>query len=297
MREISDILVPTDFSESAHAALGTAIGLAKALDASVHVAHVLHSPVQLSALGQMPIPPDLWSQVRNSAARKLDEAAKTAAAEGVRARTHLTEGPNAQAIVELADKIEADLIVMGTRGLSGLKHVMLGSVAERTVRLAHCPVLTVKANHTGRLNPQTIVVPIDFSGTSSHALELARDLARAAGPAHIVLVHACEVPIELAMYAPDHSAPFVEKLSEDASKRLASTLADLQDAGISAEYLLLRGSPDAVINRLAEERKADLIAMGTHGRTGLPHLALGSIAERVVRTAPCPVLTVKDPAR
>ena len=210
MREIKRILVPTDFSENAKAALGTAIGLAKALDASVHVVHVLHSPVQLSAFGQTAIPQVLWTQVRDAAARKLDKAAKTAADEGLRSRSHLTEGTNAASIVELADKIEADLIVMGTRGLSGFKHVMLGSVAERTVRLAHCPVLTVKANHTGGLNPRTIVVPIDFSGTSSHALEFSRDLARAAGPAHIVLVHAYEVPIELAMYAPDLSAPFVE---------------------------------------------------------------------------------------
>ncbi len=109
MREISDILVPTDFSESAHAALVTAIGLAKALDARVHVAHVLHSPVQLSALGQMAIPPDLWSQVREAAARKLDKAAKTAAAERVRARTHLTQGSNAPSIVELADRIASRL--------------------------------------------------------------------------------------------------------------------------------------------------------------------------------------------
>ena len=94
----------------------------------------------------MAIPQDLWTQIRDAAGRKLDKASQTVSAEGLTVETHLTEGANAQAIVEVAVKIGADLIVMGTRGLSGLKHVMLGSVAERTVRLAPCPVMTVKTD-------------------------------------------------------------------------------------------------------------------------------------------------------
>ena len=146
MIEIKTILVPVDFSEHSKKAVSTAVGLAKTLGASVHLTHVLHYPVQVAAPGTVAIPQDLWTQVRDAAARKLDKVSQTVKADGIEAETHLTEGPSAQSIVEVAEKIGADLIVMGTRGLAGLKHVMLGSVAERTVRLAHCPVMTVKAD-------------------------------------------------------------------------------------------------------------------------------------------------------
>ncbi len=146
MREIKTILVPTDFSDHSKHATDTAIGLAKTLGASIHLVHVLHYPVQVAAPGQVAIPQDLWTQIRDGAARRLEKTSKSVSSAGIAVETHLTEGANAQAVVELAKKIKADLIVMGTRGLSGLKHVMLGSVAERTVRLAPCPVMTVKAD-------------------------------------------------------------------------------------------------------------------------------------------------------
>lgn len=146
MIEIKKILVPVDFSEHSKQALDIAVGLAKTLSAEVHLVHVLHYPVQVAAPGQMAIPADLWTEIRDAAARKLEKTTKTVEGEGIKAESHLSEGPNAHSIVELAEKLGVDLIVMGTRGLSGLKHVMLGSVAERTVRLAHCPVLTVKAD-------------------------------------------------------------------------------------------------------------------------------------------------------
>jgi nucleotide-binding universal stress UspA family protein len=143
--EIKTILVPTDFSDHSTTAIETAVDLAKTLGASVHLVHVLHFPVLVAAPGQVAIPQELWTQIRDGATRRLEKAKESVAANGISAESHLSEGANAQAIVELAEKIKADLIVMGTRGLSGLKHVMLGSVAERTVRLAPCPVMTVKS--------------------------------------------------------------------------------------------------------------------------------------------------------
>lgn len=145
MIELKNLLVPVDFSDHSTKALDTAIGLAKTVGAKLHLVHVLHFPVQVAAPGQVMVPQDLWTQIRDAARRRLEQAAETVAGREVQVETHLTEGPNAQSIVELAEKIGADMIVMGTRGHSGLKHVLLGSVAERTVRLAHCPVMTVKA--------------------------------------------------------------------------------------------------------------------------------------------------------
>jgi nucleotide-binding universal stress UspA family protein len=139
---------------------------------------------------------------------------------------------------------------------------------------------------------RTIVVPTDFSKSAERALGLARDLAQDAGPAHLILTHAVFVPIEIEALGVDLQAG-LSGIEERVVEDLERILVELQDAGISAEYLSVRGSPERIILEVASSKNADLIVMGTHGRTGLAHVVLGSVAERVVREAPCPVLTVK----
>ena len=139
---------------------------------------------------------------------------------------------------------------------------------------------------------QTIVVPTDFSASAGRALGLARDLARDAGPAHLILTHAVFVPVEIEALGVDLQTG-LSGIEERVADDLERILVELQDAGISAEYLSARGSPERIILEVASSKNADLIVMGTHGRTGLAHVVLGSVAERVVREAPCPVLTVK----
>jgi len=167
-------------------------------------------------------------------------------------------------------------------------------VAERTVRTAPCPVLTVKQDGAGALPLRTILVPMDFSPAAHEALELAKALAKSAGPSHLILVHAYYVPIELEQYLIQKGDPVLERLSESVTKDLEKILTDLQNAGISSEYIAQNGAPERLIVELAKSKHVDLIAMGTHGRRGLSHLLLGSVAERVVRTAECPVLTVRE---
>ena len=143
--ELRKIIVPVDFSEHARAALATAIDLGKPAKATIHLLHSYPIFVaDLSPYGYA-LPANLDRDVREAAATQLGQWADKARSEGLTVETTLTPTPACQATVELASETRADLIVMGTRGLSGLKHVMLGSVAERTVRLAPCPVLTVKA--------------------------------------------------------------------------------------------------------------------------------------------------------
>lgn len=145
--EIHKIIVPVDFSEHSRVALQAAIDLAKQNKASLHLLHSYPIFVaDLSPYGYA-LPANLDRDVREAAATQLAQWSDKAKAEGLSVETSLTPTPACQATVELANESKADLIVMGTRGLSGLKHVMLGSVAERTVRLSPCPVLTVKAKH------------------------------------------------------------------------------------------------------------------------------------------------------
>jgi nucleotide-binding universal stress UspA family protein len=144
MTRFQTILVPVDFSAHSDKALDCALMLAKTFGARVHLLHAYHLPIQVATPDQVIIPRDFWTAVRDSAARKLEKALQKIAVAGIEGETHLAELPPAQAITQTAETISADLIVMGTRGLTGLKHVLLGSVAERTIRSAPCPVMTVK---------------------------------------------------------------------------------------------------------------------------------------------------------
>jgi nucleotide-binding universal stress UspA family protein len=112
----------------------------------------------------------------------------------------------------------------------------------------------------------------------------------------VILVHAYFVPVEIEALAVIGPEKLLEDIRARAADDLEKILVRLQDAGISAEYDAAPGSPEEVVLRLADDKEVDLIVMGTHGRTGLTHVLLGSVAERVVRAASCPVLTVKPPS-
>ncbi len=144
MTRFGKLLVALDFSPHSARALDCAIDLAKNYKSKIHLLHAYHLPPLVGMPDELVIPPDFWTGVRDAAGRKLAKAAEKVRAEGVDVETHLVEFAASDAIVETAKRVHADLIVMGTRGLTGLKHVLLGSVAERTLRLAPCPVLAVK---------------------------------------------------------------------------------------------------------------------------------------------------------
>jgi nucleotide-binding universal stress UspA family protein len=144
MTRFETLLVPLDFSPHSDRALEQALDLARRFGSRIHLLHAYHLPVEIATPEQVTIPRDFWTLVRESAEHKLAGALEKVKAAGIQAETHLAELPPAQAITQTAEKIGADLIVMGTRGLTGFKHVLLGSVAERTIRAAPCPVMTVK---------------------------------------------------------------------------------------------------------------------------------------------------------
>jgi len=138
------ILVPVDFSDHSARAVETARELAKAFEAKLLLLHCYQvSPGAVSPYGIV-LPEGFDREVREAAARRLEEWRDKAAADGVNVEACLSSTFPSMGITDAAGEQKADLIVMGTRGLSGLKHVLLGSVAERVLRTAPCPVLTVK---------------------------------------------------------------------------------------------------------------------------------------------------------
>ena len=146
--KIETILVPTDFSDDANHALETAKGLARQFGSKIVLLHAyrVDLPMSTPALGGgFVLPDNFYEQLRSQAKQQIEALAAEVEKDGVKVSSLAIEERAAIAIVEEAKRLSADLIVIGTRGLTGLKHIALGSVAERVVREAACPVLTVKA--------------------------------------------------------------------------------------------------------------------------------------------------------
>jgi universal stress protein A len=144
MKGFQRILVAVDFSEHSNQALDMAVGLAKEFGAKIDLIHAFDVPVPFVTPYEVAIPDTFMQEARDAAKTKLAALVEKVGGQGLEAQSHLTEVPAATAITRVAEEIGADLIVMGTRGNTGLKHVLLGSVAERTLRHAPCSVLTVK---------------------------------------------------------------------------------------------------------------------------------------------------------
>jgi universal stress protein A len=142
--EVKSVLVATDFSENAHQAVDAAIAIAKNFGARIELVHAFQTPVPIVSPYEVVVPDGFLEQARDAAAKNLKAVVEKISSEGVEVSSHLTEVPAAPAIARLAEDLDTDLVIMGTRGNTGLKHVLLGSVAERTIRLAPCSVLTIK---------------------------------------------------------------------------------------------------------------------------------------------------------
>ena len=286
---IRNILVPTDFSPHADAALERAAKLAQRLGARVHLLHAYAVPVDM----EYPLPPQLIDQVRAQAREQLERSKKSVAEAGVPCDAQALPVSAVSAILEQASALSADLIVMGTRGLSGIKHVLLGSVAERTVRLAPCPVMTIRAPAKPQAAAPRLLVPTDLSPLSLRALRYALEFGRALGDPRLVLVHACHLPPQVETYAVQHNPELLQTLTEQMFVQLQSKLSELRDSGVPCQYVSRIGMPEGIVSDVAAEESCDYVVMMTHGRTGLAHAALGSVAERVLLIAPCPVITMK----
>lgn len=144
MAPIRSILVAHDFSRHADAALDAAIDLARDTKARLHLVHVFPIPMETLSPYEIPMPPQLVSDVRAAASARLETALARVHAAGLEGEAEVDSGPVAELLVERAAERGDDLIAIGTRGLSGLRHLLLGSVAERVLRTAPCPVLAVR---------------------------------------------------------------------------------------------------------------------------------------------------------
>jgi nucleotide-binding universal stress UspA family protein len=298
------ILVPLDYSSRSMRALDLAETLARQTGAALAVIHIAEPMSYPTDLGYAPvISGEVEAELQAGAQRRLEEIVGGLQARGVVAEGSLRTGRPFSEIVESARAPGVDLIVLTTHGFTGLKHVLLGSTAERVVRHAACPVWVLRdpvpeaggAPAAGEpLHLRRVLVPVDFSACSLRALAYAAGLVRQFGAA-LELVHVTELPLLDPTMAEVDTRAFEATARQSAQEQLDKLLANQQAAGLPVTGRLLSGAPWHEIVEQARRDAVDLIVAGTHGYTGLKHVFLGSTAERVVRHASCPVLVVRSP--
>jgi len=288
MIHVDRVLFPTDGSECAEHARRHAMHLADHFDASLHVIHVEERDVELTDVVEIS-EADLLAELHDMIGDRSPLAESR-----VQERT-VAYPTAARGILTYAVEHDVDLVVLGTHGHRGLRRLMLGSVAEETVRHAPCPVVTVGR---GAVAPEameggTMLVPVDFSEHRSRLLAHAREIAPVYGM-DVTVLHVVElkgVPDAYGMYS---SLPDPGKLADQAKDALAEDVEAMEAAGVDVSISVRSGHPADQILTAAEETEAAFITIATHGRTGLDRMLMGSVAEKVIRQAPCPVCTVKS---
>lgn len=295
---IQKILFPTDFSFCSDQALREALFLAEQYASELHAVHVT-LPLEQERPSASSLLPDLGviqqqiDQMRERRSRTgprhyKDIVILQSALRGISA---------AEALLDYARENDIDLIVMGTHGRRGLKHLMLGSVTEEVVRFSQCPVYTIRETNSARApHPiRQILVPVDYSEHARIALAHAKSIA-ADYRATIRALHIIEETIRPSFYVTGRTSssswyPEVEAAATSEMKRL---FADAPGPDVPAEFHIREGRAPIDIVAFAKRNGIDLIVMASHGLTGIEHFLLGSVAEKVIRMAPCPVFTVKS---
>ncbi len=298
MLRINKILFPTDFSTCAEAAFAHAAHLARQYGAALHVLNVnvraLHAPDDpMDFL-------DLQQDAQNPGLLSDERAVltKTAGKDVPVIHAQLQAAAPAEGILAYGSTHDVDLIVMGTHGRRGIDRLVLGSTAEEVVRLATVPVLTVPGAERKAPDPvvRRLLAPVDFSPFSRLAISYAKELAAAYG-APLDVLHVVSEPSFNSPFVPE-ADPVLLPTSAEWARQAKQALGDLVDqtegADIKVQTFLITGSPAHEIVQFAAAQGADLIVMASHGRTGLKHWLLGSVTEKVVRSAPCPVFTIKS---
>lgn len=297
---IKRILFATDFSRWARRAEDYACALACSWRASLTVLSVAEFMPGLNPA--YPVNQQYLAELLKQASAQLVDLKARAERRGIAVTTRMATGIPSEEVITAARAEDSDLIIVGTKGKTGLEHVLLGSIAERVIRGAPCPVLTVRTEpeDTDRVEgalsrPVTlerILVPVDFSDCSLDALEYAVVVAQQA-EASLMLLHVLE-PVS---YGLDFTLGHIrtrEQLRESWTKRLEELASSHQHSHVQIKSGLRGGHPVDSILDSARTLPCDLIVIGTHGRRGISHALSGSVAEAVLRKARCPVLTVRS---
>jgi nucleotide-binding universal stress UspA family protein len=296
MIEIKRILCPVDFSEFSYHALEYAVVLAQWYESEITVLHAFSMPIGAPVVpyagAMLPEPPVVTPAHREQLGKSLEEFVEPLAGCGVRICRQIGEGPAVDQIVAHAKSASADLIVIGTHGRSGFERLLLGSVAEKVLRKASCPVLTVPARAEGTTAPSftRILCAVDFSESSLRGLQYALSLAQEADAA-LTVVHVLEMAPEAESFETPgfNFREYAAQFAAHAGERLAAGAREY----CRVKEMVTVGKPYREILRLATELGSDLVVIGIRGRGAADLMMFGSTAQHVVRASSCPVLTLR----
>jgi nucleotide-binding universal stress UspA family protein len=306
MIEIKRVLCPVDFSEFSRRGLSYAIALARWYRSTVTVLHVHRDLPHVDMIPSLTVGPARRIMLDEIERAGILEAERTLVREAVPGdvpvEVALEEGGEPpRVILERACALDADLIVMGSHGRSGYERLLLGSVTEKILHKAPCPVMVVphRAEHptpVGDVQFRRILCGIDFSDCSLAALEYALSVAEEAD-AQLTLVHVIETRSHFNALPPQVASTLAQINTEeeaDAAARLQALVPESVRPFCTIRTGVTHGHQGwADIVRLAIEGHADLIVLGAHGHGAVERTLFGSTTHRVLRDAPCPVLTVR----
>jgi nucleotide-binding universal stress UspA family protein len=294
---INSILFPTDFSDVAEGAFAHAAHLALRYHATIHVFNVV-SPEDgddTNPMNFLPVQPAEGGDTDDTAVQHVEVQTATQERGTVPVVYSQTDSPSpSEAIISYARDQDVDLVVMGTHGRRGMDRLLSGSVSEEVVRGAPCPVFTVLATDAEDHVPtiSRVLAPVDLSDQSDLIVNHATALADAYDTP-LDLLHVVEEAASPSAYGLDPLTPALPDV-QDRAREALETLAgglDLRPGPVNVHVMAGNAARDIV--EFAGEQEADLIVMATHGRTGLERFLIGSVAEKVVRRARCPVFTLK----
>ena len=300
--QFKTILVPVDFSRESLRVLDYAILLAQQFGAGVHPVHV-RPRIEATAIQRAG---GLMGNYRDHVSFLLDRLEDIEHKYRLKFspdHCHIRSGRPFAEICKLARQIDSDLIILGSRGHSGLKRVLLGSTAERVIRFAPCPVLVPRGQRykavigltrrTTRLKLRNILVPTDFSDCSAAAVNYALFLA-GKFKAKLELLYSMEEYVDfLAQSGMSRVLAGLHEADRLAAQDQMKKFKRLHiPSNVPCETEILTGYPVDQICAQSRRPELDLLIMSTHGRSGFQHALMGSVAEQVARYAECPVFTV-----
>jgi len=269
------ILIPTDFSEEASAACNLAIDVAEKFGSEIHLIHIMAIPINWPRPeAEEKLYPDITKKV-NETTRRLNDVKDFVTESGIKCKSLILFNEDQSGIDEYAKENDIDLILMGSKGSSGLKELMIGSNAERAIRHSKCPVLILKQPVLLN-NVRKILFVSDLTSSQNKIINLAKHWSEALN-AELVI---CKLNTH---YRWVDSLQFVEDIESFASE---NEIKKYTPKVYEADYL-----EDGIV-KCAEEMNADMIIMGTHQRTGLAHIIAGSVAENVANHAKRLLLTM-----
>lgn len=269
--KLEKLLLSTDGSKFSEGAVRESINLAKTCGSKLYTVSVIEVNPEFVALA-----PQVVEKFEKETRVHLESIKTRASNEGVDCEIIAHEGEEPfQYIIDEAAKKKVEMIIMGRRGRTGLKRLMMGSVTAKVIGHAPCKVLVVP-KAAAEVTYKNILIATDGSKYSEAASREAISIAKRTGSDLIVLSVATK----------DANLPAAKKSVEKVEK-----IAESED--IKVKVLTLKGSPYEVIVKTAEQKKADVIVVGSHGRTGIERLLMGSVTERVIGHAGCAVLVVK----